>query len=99
MTSSSGDIAETSTMSCDPTVPLRVGGAVTTGARLPLVTLIEVVAEPVELLTAVNVIDQLPAWVKPGVQENPAAVLNMLGANDAPEGSGAAVSDWIGSPS
>ena len=93
------DVAETKTVSGDPTVPLWVAGAITTGARNPLITLIVVVADPAEELVAVNVTLWSPPWTKLGVHENAATVLEALGVNAAPEGSGAAVRDWIVSAS
>ena len=53
--SPSGSLAVTVTVRSDPTFPDTDAGAVTTGARSTLVTVITVEAEPLKALLAVNV--------------------------------------------
>jgi hypothetical protein len=77
--------------------PKAVAGAVTTGARSPIVMF--VVAEPESAFTAVNVTAKTPVWVVDGVQLNVPDVFVAFDVNVAPEGKGAAVSEVIRSPS
>jgi len=74
-------------------------GAVTTGARSTLSTEISVEAVPVSAFAAVNVTRYVPHWERLGVQLNVPTVFPGLTMNVAPGGSGAAVSEVIGSPS
>ncbi len=53
--SPSGSLAVTLTVNSEPSATVAVAGAVTTGARSTLVTVIAVVAEPVRAFVAVNV--------------------------------------------
>ena len=53
--SPSASFAETVKVRSDPTVPFADGGAVTTGARSTLLTVIDVEAEPERAFAAVNV--------------------------------------------
>ena len=55
MASPSGSEAVTRTVSSEPSATVAVAGAVTTGARSKLVTVIVVVAEPESAFDAVNV--------------------------------------------
>jgi len=90
MASPSGSAAVTTTDSGEPSATVAVAGAVTTGARSTLVTVIAVVAEPERAFVAVNVTLYVPAWVKLGVQLNVPEVRVAFTVNVAPAGSGAA---------
>ena len=81
-----------------PTLPACVGGAVTTGARSILFTVMPVVAEPLSAFAAVNTTLKRPDCVGLGVQLNVPEVKVAFAENVAPAGSGAAVNDVIASP-
>ena len=97
--SPSGSAALTVKLIRVPSSPEAVAGAVTTGARSTLFTVIAVVAEPLRAFDAVNVTLVVPDCVKSGVQLNVPEVFEALAVNVAPDGSGAAVRLVIASPS
>jgi hypothetical protein len=80
----SGSTAETVKLNGAPTVPFCVAGAVTTGARSTLLTVIAVDAEPESVFVAVNVTAKLPACVNVGVQDKVPLVLPAPAVNVAP---------------
>jgi hypothetical protein len=84
-----------------PSAPEAVAGAVTTGARSTLFTVIVVDADPDSVFEAVNVTVYVPDCVKLGVHENvpdvfPAPAVNVL---PVVAGEEAAVKDVIAGPS
>jgi hypothetical protein len=64
--------------------PEAVAGAVTTGARSPLVTESVVAAEPESAFAAVNVSVYVPTWALVGVHEKVPDVLPAPAVNVAP---------------
>jgi len=78
---------------------VSVEGAVTTGGKSQLRTVIAVAAVPDSAFDAVNVTLYVPGWAKVGVQLNVPDVFATLFVNVAPNGSGAAVRFVITSPS
>ncbi len=99
MASPSGSAAVTVNVMRTLEEPLTVAGAVTTGARSVLVTVIAVAAVPVRAFVAVNVTLNVPVCALVGVQLNVPDVLPAPAVKVAPVGSGAAVSDVMASPS
>ena len=99
--SPSGSLAVTETMSSEPSFTEAVAGAVTTGARSTLLTVIAVDAEPERAFVAVNVAAKLPDCVNVGVQDNVPLVLPAPAANVAPAVTAVpeAVNEVIASPS
>jgi len=97
--SPSGSTADTVKVISVFSAPETDAGAVTTGARSTLVTVIVVDAVPERAFAAVNVTLYVPDWVKLGVHENVPEVFPVPAVNVAPAGSGAAVRLVIASPS
>jgi hypothetical protein len=81
--------------------PEAVAGAVTDGARSPLVTVSVVAAEPERALAAVNVTVYVPTWALVGVHEKVPDVLPAPAVKVLPvvAGEEAAVKDVIAWPS
>jgi hypothetical protein len=97
----SGSTAVTVKLINSFSLPRTVAGAVTTGARSTLFTVIVVVAVPESAFAAVNVTVYVPACVKLGVHENVPDVLPAPAVNVLPVVAGEefAVNEAIGSPS
>ena len=96
--SPSGSTALTRNVISVPSLPEAVAGAVTTGARSTLFTVIAVVAEPLSAFDAVNV-TLCSCSPERRVHENVPDVLAAFFVNVAPAGSGAATRFVIASPS
>ena len=84
MASPSASAAVTVTVRSEFSLTEAVAGAVTTGARSTLFTVIAVDAEPERAFVAVNVAAKLPDCVNVGVQDNVPLVLPAPAANVAP---------------
>ena len=98
--SPSGSLAVTVTVSSVFSDTVAVGGAATAGGRSPAVTVITVLAEPLErAFAAVKVTVCVPTSLAVGVQVRTPLALSPAGVNEAPAGSPVAVSDPITSPS
>ena len=82
-----GSAADTVKVSREVSAPLAVGGAVTTGARSTLFTVMPVVAEPLNAFAAVNTTLKRPTCVGLGVQLNVPDVFVPFAVNVAPAGS------------
>jgi hypothetical protein len=98
MASPSGSTADTVNVSRTFVGPLTDDGAVTTGARSELVTVIVVDAEPERAFEAVNVTLYVPACVKDGVHENVPDVFAAFFVNVAPAGRPVATRFVMASP-
>src|SRR5262245_43902409 len=97
MASPSGSTTEICTVSESPSATLAVAGAVTTGARSVLVTVMVVVSEPESALLAVKMTLYVPVWEKFGVQLKVPLVLLGPEVNVAPGGRPDATRERIGS--